>query len=88
MRTFKTRVLGAATMLLAGAALLQFGGCSVAGLRSYVSTLNPCAVILSCDPVSWRFLTSGYRGPGADPNVDPACTYPPFCAGDPFVPTP
>ena len=87
MRDFRTRLVGAAVMLFAGGALFQVGGCSVAGLRSYISTLNPCVAILACDPVSWRFLTSGYQGPGANPNVDPACTYPPFCVGDPFVQT-
>lgn len=62
----------------------QLGGC-FGGVGQFVSNLNPCGTILNCDPVEYRFITSGYEGPGANPGVDPTCTYPPFCDGDPFV---
>lgn len=66
-------------------AVFQIAGCSLGGAQNFLSQLNPCGTILVCDPVEFRFLTSGYRGPGANPDIDPACTFPPFCAGDPFV---
>lgn len=58
------------------------GGC---GVLRYVNQFNPCGTILNCDPVAYRFITSGYEGPGVNPEIDPACTFPPFCANDPFV---
>jgi hypothetical protein len=69
--------------LIAAGTCFQLGGCS--SLGSYIAKLNPCGTILNCDPVEYRFISSNYQGPGADPKVDPACTYPPFCADDPFV---
>ena len=60
-----------------------FVGCGDVG--RFVANINPCGTILNCDPVQYRFVTSGYDGPGADPDIDPACTYPPFCPEDPFV---
>lgn len=60
----------------------QLGGCSP---LSYIANINPCGTILECDPVQYEFITSGYEGPGARPDIDPFCTYPPFCDGDPFV---
>jgi hypothetical protein len=66
-----------------GATLAQLGGCGTLG--RYIANINPCGTILACDPVTFEFIRSGYEGPGADPDVDPACTYPPFCANDPFV---
>lgn len=57
-------------------------GCGVA---SFLGQFNPCGSILECDPIEYRFLTSGYVGPGIAPRIDPACTYPPFCTDDPFV---
>ena len=64
---------------------LQFSGCGPADVGSFLGSFNPCGTILACDPVTYDFIRSGYEGPGADPDVDPACTYPPFCANDPFV---
>ncbi|MBK9118964.1 MAG: hypothetical protein IPM18_05075 [Phycisphaerales bacterium] len=58
------------------------GGC---GVLRYVNNFNPCGTILNCDPVAYRFITSGYQGPGVNIDIDPACTFPPFCDGDPFV---
>lgn len=73
----KMRVLAA---LLAGGSLFQLGACF-----NYFRDFNYCGSVLACDPVEFRFLTSGYQGPGVDLEVDPACTFPPFCANDPFV---
>jgi hypothetical protein len=68
------------------ATCLQFGGCSLGGIARYFANFNPCGTILNCDPVQYQFVRSGYRGPGADPDVDLACTYPPFCGtSDPFT---
>lgn len=62
------------------AALLLLSGCDlVQGAVGYVRDFNPCGTILACDPAEYRFLTSGYEGPGADPDVDMTCTYPPYC---------
>lgn len=73
--------------LLAGVGTtFQFGACGTAA--NYVRNLNPCIIILACDPAAFNFLTSGYQGPGVNPDIDPACTFPPFCANDPFVATP
>lgn len=67
------------TMLLAASAsLFQFGGC-FEDLGVFVNNLNPCGSILNCDPTLYEFATSGYDGPGFDPDVDLACTYPPYC---------
>ncbi len=79
------RIVRCAAAIATSGALFQIGGCSLSGAQNFLSELNPCGTILLCDPVEFRFLTSGYRGPGADPDIDPACTFPPFCAGDPFV---
>ena len=67
----------------------QLAGCG--DIASYLGKINPCGTALNCDPITYRFIRSGYRGPGADPTVDPACTYPPFCnrttpGSDPFSP--
>jgi len=70
---------------IAAGSYIPVVGCG--DLGTYLGRLNPCGTILVCDPVQYRFISSGYDGPGADPQVDPACTYPPFCAGDPFVQT-
>ncbi len=72
-------------LCLSSGVCFQFSGCGLADLASYVAKLNPCGTILNCDPVEYRFIQSGYQGPGADPEIDPACTYPPFCEDDPFV---
>lgn len=77
-----------ATLAIGGAV---FQGC---GIINFVSNINPCGTVLNCDPSTYRFATSGYRGPGINPNIDPSCSYPPFCSPpyaatiDPFVVTP
>jgi len=72
---------------LAAGQLLALTSCipSWGDVGAFIRDFNPCGTILNCDPVAYRFLTSGYEGPGVDPDIDPACTYPPYCAGDPFV---
>lgn len=77
---------------LTGGVCFQFGGCSLLGtLGNFIGGFNPCGVILNCDPIEYNFLTSGYRGPGVDPDIDPSCTYPPYCdpeftqLADPFT---
>lgn len=76
----RLRILRFAAVVFAAGTCLQVGTCI-----SYVSQLNPCGSVLNCDPVTYRFVRSGYEGPGAYPDIDPACTFPPFCDGDPFV---
>jgi hypothetical protein len=71
------------TVLLAsGAGLLQFGGC-FENVGVFANNFNPCGVVLNCDPTTYEFATSGYDGPGFDPDVDLTCTYPPFCGTTP-----
>lgn len=87
MRTRKVCALRALSLIACVGTCFQLGGCGVGDALSYVAKINPCLTILACDPVTYEFVRSGYRGPGADPKVDPACTYPPYCANDPFVST-
>ena len=81
----RTRFLRFMSVAVVGGALSQLGGCSLTGLTDYLTSFNPCGSILLCDPLEFRFLSSGYQGPGVDPAIDPACTFPPFCVGDPFT---
>lgn len=84
----KLRLVKAFAALTAGGTVFQINGCGILdSLENVFSNFNPCGTVLACDPVTYRFLTSGYRGPGVDPDIDPACTYPPFCPNDPFVAT-
>ncbi len=85
MRTQRLRSLRLAIPLATIGTCLGIGGCDVGTVTHYISNFNPCVSILNCDPVTYRFITSGYEAPGADPYIDPVCTYPPFCPGDPFV---
>ena len=86
MKATRLKMMRRVAALAMGAGLFQLAGCSPEGLVSFFTNqFNPCINILACDPGSWRFLTSGYQGPGVDPELDPACVFPPFCAGDPFV---
>ena len=87
MRTPLHRLLRVLSVAAIFGTCYQIGGCTLGGLGHYVANINPCGSILDCDPVQYRFITSGYDGPGADPDIDPACTYPPFCDNDPFVAT-
>lgn len=82
-RNMALRLAKAAALLGAGGAILQLGSCGPAGVTNFLGNFNPCGSVLNCDPLAYNFLTSGYRGPGANPDIDPFCSYPPFC--DPGV---
>ncbi len=67
-------------MTIAAGACFQLGGCNVLGMaRSAIDSINPCGTILACDPRAYQFLRSGIDGPGVRPNIDPFCTFAPFC---------
>jgi hypothetical protein len=76
-RRVKMTVIG-----LAAGTCFAMSSCSVQGIGHYLANYNPCGTILYCDPVAYNFVNSGYEGPGADPDVDPFCTYPPYCSSD------
>jgi hypothetical protein len=87
----RSRLLRLAVAVIAAGTLFQGLSCSPQDLFAFARDFNPCGTILNCNPVSYRFLTSGYDGPGVDPDIDPACTYPPYCnrmtpGSDPFSP--
>ena len=84
MRKSFTRFVRLAGLAALLGTCFQFGGCG-ADLLSYIGKFNPCGSILVCDSTTYKFVASGYKGPGADPSIDPACTFPPFCANDPFI---
>ena len=85
MRSMRNRVVRKLLLVMAGGIVFQFGGCfQPSGIFNFLGNFNPCGSVLLCDPLEYRFLTSGYQGPGVDPEIDPACTFPPFCVGDPF----
>ena len=85
MRTYRSRSLRKVLTVAAVGLCYQLGGCSLGGITNYLANVNPCGTILNCDPVTYNFINSGYDGPGADPDIDPVCTYPPYCEDDPFV---
>lgn len=80
------RLLRFASLALLAGTYFAIGPCDVA---QYVAQINPCGTILNCDPAEYRYVQAGYEGPGADPDVDPFCTWPPFCDPqvDPLQPT-
>ncbi len=80
------RALCIVTGLLGGGSLFLLGGCSLDDTVAFFRDFNYGGSVLNLTPTEYRWLTSGYQGPGADPEIDPACTYPPFCDNDPFVP--
>lgn len=91
MHNTRTRLLRLAVGLVVAGTLFAPTGCLPDGTLQFIRDFNPCGTFMNCDPVSYRFLTSGYQGPGVDVDVDPACTYPPFCnvtapGSDPFSP--
>jgi hypothetical protein len=83
MRRTRKPLLSVVTMLAAGGACFQVGGCNLLGTAaSALSTINPCGTLLVCDPAVYEFAMSGIDGPGVRPEIDPFCTFPPFCAAD------
>jgi len=82
MRRRRERMLPAVTVALAGTCF-QIGGCDLLGTAAAaLSSINPCGTLLVCDPAEYEFVQSGIDGPGAQPDLDPFCTYPPFCSLD------
>lgn len=81
----KYRSIAMIASLVASGTVFQTAACAPRALVNFGRNFNPCGTVLNCDPVLFRFISSGYQGPGVDPDVDPACTFPPFCANDPFV---
>ena len=72
--------LRVAAAIGAGSMLFQ-SGCAGAALRQ-LNQLNPCGLVLFCDPVAFEFARSNTT-PGI--NDDPFCTFPPYCgANDPL----
>jgi hypothetical protein len=72
---------------LAGSSIVFQVNCYPLGtLVNTVNGVNPCLGILNCDPREYNFIRSGITGPGLQPDVDPFCTFPPFCtqAQDPI----
>ena len=94
MYNARYRLLRIAIGVIAAGTLFQ-SSCSVNNALGFVRNYNPCGTVIDCTavggPAGYRFLTSGYKGPGANPAIDPACTYPPYCnfynpGSDPFSP--
>jgi len=73
---------------LTSGAVFQVGGCSPGGATALLNSFNPCGVILNCQPDArvFNFVRAGIDEPGLRPEVDPFCTFPPFCtqAQDPI----
>lgn len=80
------RLLANLTVAAAAGVCFQVPGCSIGSVRGIITGFNVCNTIVVCDPRVYDFVTSGYDGPGVDPEVDPFCTFPPFCtlANDPI----
>lgn len=79
------------SLMLAGLSVgtaFQLGGCN--GILGFLANTNPCGTVLACDPLAFRFITSGADVPGVDVDVNPFCTFPPFCDPmvDPLTPLP
>lgn len=70
----KKIVLGLSAVAAGGTVFQSCGS-----LASFLGNTNPCGTILNCDPTFYEFFSAGYDGPGVKPDVDPFCTYPPFC---------
>ena len=67
-------------MLAAVGACAVLGGCDLLGTAANaISNINPCGTLLNCDPAAYAFAQSGIDGPGVRPDLDPFCTFPPFC---------
>ncbi len=87
MSRFRHRLLrGLAALTAGGTSFVWINGCSPQGLTNILSNFNPCTTIIACDATQFEFLTSGYEGPGVNVEIDPFCTYPPYCtaAEDPI----
>lgn len=70
------------------ATVFQLSSCSLTDVGRYLVNINPCGLLLNCDPQQYEFATSGYEGPGADPDRGIYfTTLPPFTADadDPLI---
>lgn len=67
------------TLLIGGGFAFQFLGCSPEGIASLFGNFNPCGTVLNCNPQVFLFAREGIDGPGVRVNVDPFCSFPPFC---------
>ncbi len=79
MRSRHIRRLRLATMIAVSGMCFQLGSCSLGDVFSYITNINPCGTIMTCDPGLYDLAVGGYEGPGADPDLDPFCTWPPYC---------
>ena len=84
MRSQRIRLIQLATLVATASICFGTGGCS--GVGGYLSSFNPCGTILNCDATTYEWIAAGYEGPGVDVDVDPFCTYPPYCENDPIAP--
>lgn len=89
MACARLRVLRSAVLIASTGMAFQLSSCTPGAIGGFFADLNPCGTILICDPLAYRFLTSGYEGPGVNYDIDPACTFPPYCPAsvDPFLGT-
>lgn len=80
------RLLSNLVLVAVAGACFQVPGCSIGSLRGLITGFNVCTTLINCNPQAYDFATSGYDGPGVNPEVDPFCTFPPFCtaASDPL----
>jgi len=85
MHSKHSRLVRWVVVLAAAGTMFQLGSCIPDGTLQYLKNFNYGGTVLNMDSVTYSFLTSGYTGPGVDPDIDPACTYPPYCEDDPFV---
>lgn len=74
MKRVRNRMLLLLAASSSGVVFQLVGGCT-----SLVNNFNPCGVLLNCDATQYAFQTSDIDGPGYYPDVDPFCTFPPFC---------
>jgi hypothetical protein len=78
MKPRTQRLIRLGIMLAAGGTCLQITSC-FGGIARVFNTVNPCGNLLNCDPREFQFVTSGIDGPGVRADVDPFCTFAPFC---------
>ncbi len=76
MRTRRSTLLA---MLISGGIAFQVFGCNPEGLAALFSSFNPCGTVLNCNPQVFLFAREGIDGPGVRLDVDPFCSFPPFC---------
>ncbi len=79
MKRFRlSAAMRSAVAVAIGGSAFQFGGCNL-GIGQVLNNFNPCGTVLDCDPRLYQFSTSGIDEPGEGLDIDPFCTFPPFC---------